>query len=105
MIDEAFGLYEQIVEIAPKFIFAHYNMGYLNLIYLENFEAAKDYFEMVISLDPNYGQAFYNRGYCYELTGDLTQARKDYQHTMDIIPNFEKAIEGLNRLDKLQGIN
>ncbi|MCF8386954.1 MAG: tetratricopeptide repeat protein, partial [Bacteroidales bacterium] len=62
------------------------------------------YFNAAIEIDPAYAKAYYNRGYCNELMGNFAQARKDYQRTMDIIPNYEKAIEGLNRLDRKQGI-
>ncbi len=103
-IERAFEFYEKIISINPSFMYAYYNMGYLNLVYYENFEGAKDYFNTAIEIDPAYAKAYYNRGYCNELTGNYAQARKDYQRTMEIIPNFEKAIEGLNRLDKKQGI-
>jgi hypothetical protein len=34
------------------------------------------------------------------MLGDYTNARADYRNAMNITPNFENAVIGLNRLDK-----
>lgn len=104
-VDKALETYENLIDIDPNHVRAYYNLGWLNLVYLENFESARDYFSQVIELKSDYADAYYNRGYSNELMGDYAAARKDYKKTMDIHPNYEKAIEALNRLDRKQTIN
>lgn len=101
-IPEAIDSYEKLLAIAPDFKHAHYNLGYINLVYVNDFEKAIHYFTEAISLDPVYTDAYFNRGYSYELMGDFANARKDYLKALDIVPNYERSIDGLNRLDKLE---
>lgn len=96
---KAITTYENILNIEPEHQFSLYNLGYIHLVYLQDFAKGAEYFTRVIELNPEYAEAFYNRGYCYELTGKKELARKDYRKTLDILANYPKAIEGLNRLD------
>ena len=57
------------------------------------------FFDESIKKDPEYFEAYYNRGYAYELSGDYRKAYEDYQKSLKIKVNYDKAIEGLNRLD------
>jgi tetratricopeptide (TPR) repeat protein len=98
-VQKAIITYESILKIDPLHQFSLYNLGYINLVYLEDFVKGAEYFTQVIELNPQYTEAYYNRGYCYELSGKTDLARKDYQKTLEISANFQKAIEGLNRLD------
>ncbi len=77
-------------------------MDIINLVYLKDFEAAVKFFSKSISLDPKYTDAYFNRGYSYELMGDFINARKDYQKALELFPNYERSIKGLNRLDSMQ---
>jgi len=98
-IPGAIDSYEKLLVITPDFKQAHYNLGYINLVYVNDFEKAVYYFSEAISNDPAYTDAYFNRGYSYELMGDFVNARKDYLKTLEITPNYERSIEGLNRLD------
>jgi tetratricopeptide (TPR) repeat protein len=100
-IPKALVTYEKLLAIAPEYIAAHYNMGYVHLVYINDFQKAVSYFSKAISLDPSYVDAIFNRGYSYELMGDYPSARKDYLRALEIIPNYERSITGLNRLDSL----
>jgi tetratricopeptide (TPR) repeat protein len=100
VIPKAMETYERLLVIDPDYKEAHYNLGYINLVYVHDFQKAIQYFDKAISLDPNYTDAYFNRGYSYELAGDNISARKDYQKALEITPNYERAISGLNRLDE-----
>jgi tetratricopeptide (TPR) repeat protein len=102
IVPKAIETYEKLLLISPDFKEAHYNLGYINLVYINDFESAVKYFTQAVAIDPNYVDAFFNRGYSYELMGDLASARKDYQKALEIVPNYERSILGLNRLDKLK---
>jgi tetratricopeptide (TPR) repeat protein len=81
---------------------APYNIGYIYLVYLKDFRQAVTYFSDALKLDPGYVEAFYNRGLAYEYEGNYTNAYNDYQKALQLKTNYQKAIEGLNRLDKIK---
>jgi len=99
LINEAIESYNKIIEINPDFIYSYYNLGYINLVYLEEFEMAADYFSQVIERDEKNIDAYLNRGYAFELDGKNIYARNDYQRATDLDPNHLKAIKAMNRLD------
>jgi tetratricopeptide (TPR) repeat protein len=98
--DLAIQLYNSILENDPEFYFAIYNIGYICLVYLQDFEQAIEYFTQALEIDPEYAEAYYNRGFAYELLNDVENSRKDYKKTLELSPNYEKAIDGLNRIDE-----
>ncbi|MCF8302161.1 MAG: tetratricopeptide repeat protein [Bacteroidales bacterium] len=98
--DKAFLHYDTLLMRNPNYKYAHYNKGYINLVYEEDFEEAIEHFRKAIQVDPQYADAYYNRGYAYELLGELDKASRDYNKTLKIATNHQKAIEGLNRLDR-----
>lgn len=100
-IPKAIETYEKLLTVFPDFKAAYYNLGYVNLVYLKDFEAAVKFFSKAISLDPKYTDAYFNRGYSYELMGEYANARKDYEKALEITPNYDRPITGLNRLDSL----
>jgi tetratricopeptide (TPR) repeat protein len=101
-ISKAVETYEKLLTVVPDFKEAHYNLGYINLAYLKDFETAVKFFSKAITLDPKYTDAYFNRGYGYELMGDFINARKDYLKALELLPNYDRSILGLNRLDSLQ---
>ncbi len=80
---------------------AYYNPGYICLVFLQDFPKAVQFFTEALKKDPGYTEAWYNRGYAYELAGDYKKAYADYQQALKVHVNYEKAIEGLNRLDRI----
>jgi tetratricopeptide (TPR) repeat protein len=99
--NKAIESYTTILKIDPKYKYAHFNLGYIHLVYLKVYDAAIKHFTDAIIVDPNYAEAYYNRGYSFELRGDINNARTDYIQAMKIKPNYSKAVEGMNRLDKI----
>lgn len=97
--ESAVQTYNSILDINPEYVPALYNLGYIYLVYEHDFKKAVDYFSQVAQIAPNYAEALYNRGYSYEQLGQMQLARNDYQETLKIRNNYQKAIEGLNRLD------
>lgn len=97
---KAIKSYETIVQHDPKNKLAHYNTGYVNLVYLNNYSKAVLAFSKAIEQDSLYADAWFNRGYSFELQGELEKAAKDYQTVLKLKTNDTKAIEGLNRLDE-----
>jgi len=102
--NKAIERYTTLLQIDPKYKYAHYNLGYIHLVYLQTYDVAVENFTNAIICDPTYFEAYYNRGYCYELLGNVVFARKDYEQALKIKVNYQKAIDGMNRIDKLMKI-
>lgn len=98
-INQAIETYNRILDIEPNYAFAKYNLGYIHLVYLQQFEVAAGYFTEFIQQMPDHYDAWYNRGYSYELMGDKAKARSDYQKALELRTNYRRAIDGLNRLE------
>jgi tetratricopeptide (TPR) repeat protein len=99
-VQKALETYDKLLAIAPQYKEAFYNIGYIHLVYTTDYVSAVDYFTRAIAIDPKYTDAIFNRGYSHELAGDLANARKDYQRALEVTPNYDRAIDGLNRLDR-----
>jgi len=100
--EEAIKTYATLSKVDTTFKDAPYNTGYIYLVYLHDFTKAATYFTLALKNDPGYIEALFNRGYAYELSGSHAKAYQDYKHLLDLKANYQKAIDGLNRLDKLK---
>jgi len=98
--DKAIVHYNMIIEADPGFFVAFYNLGFIHLVFLEDYPSAIDYFSEAIKLRHDYAEAYYNRGLAYELLLDVERSQLDYRKSLEYRPNYEKAIEGLNRIDE-----
>lgn len=97
---EAENEYSYIIqEIDSTIANPYYNLGYLHLIYKQEFEKAVEYFTTAIEKEHDYIEAWYNRGFTYEVMGKLKLARADYKKSLDLQTNYPLSIKGLNRLD------
>lgn len=97
--EKAVQQYTLIMELDSTFRNAPYNIGYIYLVYINDFPKAIGFFTRAIEADPEYYEAWYNRGYANELTGKTEDAYRDYRQTLRLEVNYLKAIDGLNRLD------
>jgi tetratricopeptide (TPR) repeat protein len=101
-LSKASETYEIILAVDSCFHKAWFNIGYIQLVELEAYELAVDYFSRALKCKTDYVDAIYNRGLAHELLGNYINARSDYQEALKISVNYPRAIEGLNRLDQLQ---
>jgi tetratricopeptide (TPR) repeat protein len=99
----ALETYARLKKIDSTFKDALFNTGYIYLVYLRDFRKAAGYFTAALQRDPGYIEALFNRGYAYELAGEYSKAYKDYNRVLELRANYQKAIDGLNRIDKLSG--
>jgi tetratricopeptide (TPR) repeat protein len=99
--DKAIETYATLEKVDTSFRNAPYNTGYIYLVYLKDFQQAVIFFNRAIQRDPGYAEAYFNRGYAYELSGQFDKAYSDYKMTLKLKTNYQKAIDGLNRIDKV----
>jgi tetratricopeptide (TPR) repeat protein len=99
----ALETYAKLEKVDSTFKDAAYNSGYIYLVYLRDFKKAASYFTTAMQRDPGYIEAMFNRGYAYELSREYSKAYQDYKHVLELKANYQKAIDGLNRIDKVRG--
>lgn len=102
-LEEAEQEYKTAIAIDSTHIPSLNNLGYLYLDdNLKRYDEAVQLFTQVLRINPQFVYAVCNRGVAYEYSGNYVAARKDYEEALKLSTNFEPAILGLNRLDKLQ---
>ena len=99
----ALETYAKLAKVDSTFKDASYNTGYIYLVYLRDFRKAASYFTTALQRDPGYIEAMFNRGYAYELSGEYSKSYLDYKHVLELKANYQKALDGLNRIDKIRG--
>jgi tetratricopeptide (TPR) repeat protein len=100
--EKALEKYRMILQLEPQNKYALHNMGWVYLMGEEKYEEAVVFFTKAIELDTTYAVAVFNRGLCFENLKQYDNARQDYMYSLRLQNNYSLAIEGLNRLDRLQ---
>ncbi len=94
--------YLKATELDTAYYEAFYNLGYIYANFLNKNEEALKYFSRAIELRPNSEKAIYSRGFVYEKMGKYKLAEMDYRKVLEIHPNYDLAVEGLNEVIKKQ---
>ena len=96
--EEALAQYDTLLMQRPDNYIVLYNKGYVNFVYLEDNEAALDYFNQTLALKPDYLDAKYNKGRVLEQMGDYSQAMEIYKEVLKSQPDYKLAIDAINRI-------
>jgi tetratricopeptide (TPR) repeat protein len=99
-VETAEKIYQKILETNPDYKEALFNLGYISLLYRDDYKNAAEYFSAVARLDTNDVRAFYNRGLSFEKMNKKDLAEADYRLALRKSPDYELAKEGLKRLGK-----
>jgi len=98
----AINTYYEIIDLDIYFTKAHYNLGHILYEDKGDYEISIEHFSNAIKCDSTYFRAYYMRGLCYEQLKIYNKAKADFLSTLNHKTNYELAISGLNRLDKLR---
>lgn len=98
---KAIGKFSRVTGLYPDNKRAHYNMGYIYLVEMEDFVNAKTMFQKAISINPRFVEAVYNLGRTMEAMGDCNGAREQYKKSLELLPNYPLAVQSMNRLDDM----
>jgi tetratricopeptide (TPR) repeat protein len=99
-VEDAIAHYDTLLMMQPDNSRFIYNLGYVNLVYLQDYEQAISYFDAALSIDPDYVDALYNKGRTLEEMEQYVTARDIYEKVLEKQTNYPLAVEGLNRLDR-----
>lgn len=94
--EEALMHYDTLLQQQPQNYYVLYNIGYVNLEYLNDNEKALEYFDKVLEINPDYTDAYYNKGLTLERMGQYRQAEEIYKDILKSHPDYELAINALN---------
>lgn len=81
-----------------KFQHVFFNLGYIEMLYYNEFETAIAYFDSAIAIQPDYVAAYSNKGYCFEQLSNQQNAKQCYIKALEYDPSFKVAKLGLRRL-------
>jgi tetratricopeptide (TPR) repeat protein len=95
---EAIAIYRKAVEIDPHYVNALFNLG---ILYLEQNDLDKAYqhFDLITKQSATFYRAYYYRGFIEEKRGNKDAAIADYKQALEFHSDYDKAVEGLKRLD------
>jgi tetratricopeptide (TPR) repeat protein len=97
--DDAITEYNYIINnIDSTYSRSYYNIGYINLVYQNNYKEAIKYFNLARNYEPNNPDIYYNIGRSYEKTGNKTKAKEYFEKALKLSPEHELSKKGLNRL-------
>ena len=96
--EEALMHYDTLLMQRPDNYIVLFNKGYVNFVYLEDNEAALDYFNQTLAVKPDYLDAKYNKGRVLEQMGDYSQAIDIYKDVLRTQPDYKLAIDAINRI-------
>jgi len=97
--NKAMDVYNELIKLHPDNAAAYFNIGYIYLTELLEFENAEKAFSKAIEIKPDYTAAVYNLGRTYEVMGKTELAKEKYRDALKLTTNYSLAIEGLNRLE------
>jgi len=103
--EKAISTYGNLAATDTTLATAPFNTGYIYLVFLKDFPTAVGFFTKALQRDSSYFEAWYNRGLAYELMNDYQKAESDYRMALKKQINYDKAVEGLNRLDAVRSGN
>ena len=96
--EEALQHYDTLLQLQPDNYIVLYNVAYVNFVYLEENETALEYFDKALKINPNYLYAYYNKGRVLEQMGDYVQSAEIYKEILRNHPNYQLAVEAINRV-------
>ncbi len=99
--EKALDTYAALTARYPNNLNAVFNSGYIYLVELEDYQAAAQEFQRVIELNPKEVRAVYNLGRAFEAMELYKEARVQYRRSLELLPNYPLAVQGLNRLDEM----
>ena len=98
--EEALSCYDSLLKIMPDNVDFNFNKGYVYLVYLGENELALESFNKVLQLDPTNTDALFNVGRTYEQMGDYINAKSIYLQILRNNPDYQLAIDAVNRISE-----
>ena len=96
--EKALEIYDTLNVRMPGNYQVLFNKGYVNLVYLFEYDKAIENFDKALEINPKSIDALLNKGVAYEQKGDFKQAKSIYLRILKDNPNYQLAIDALHRI-------
>lgn len=96
--EKALEIYDTLDVKIPGNYQILFNKGYVNLVYLFDYDEAINCFDKALEINPKSVDALLNKGVVYEQKGDYRKAKSIYLQILKDNPNYQLAIDALQRL-------
>jgi len=96
--EDAIAIYDTILKKVPENFDVIYNKGYVNLVYILDYDKAIEYFDHALAIKPKAVNAMLNKGIAYEQKGNFKEAKSIYLQILRDNPNYQLAIDALRRI-------
>ena len=96
--EKALEIYDTLETKMPGNYQILFNKGYVNLVYLFEYDKAIENFDKALEANPKSIDALLNKGVAYEQKGNYKQAKSIYLRILKENPNYQLAIDALHRI-------
>lgn len=96
--EKALEIYDTLDARMPGNYQVLFNKGYVNLVYLLNYDKAIEEFDKALEINPKSVDALLNEGVAYEQKGNYKKAKSIYLQILKDNPNYQLAIDALHRM-------
>ena len=96
--EKALEIYDTLNARVPGNYQILFNKGYVNLVYLLEYDKAISCFEKALEVNPKAVDALLNMGVAYEQKGNYKKAKSIYLQILKDNPNYQLAIDALHRI-------
>ncbi len=96
--EEAIQQYQHIIRLDNDYHNAYYNIGYIYLEQLQQYDSAIKYYSIVLDLNPYNYKGYYNRGLAFERNNQPQLALQDFNSSLEIKPDFDLPAKGKSRV-------
>lgn len=96
--EKALQIYDTLDARRPNNYQVLFNKGYVNLVYLLDYDKAITEFDKALAINPKSVDALLNKGVAYEQKGNYKQAKSIYLQILKDNPNYQLAIDALQRI-------
>ena len=102
-LEEAVAEFRKAVELDPKYVAAHLNLGYAHDRHGQTEEAVAQY-RKVVDLEPGNLFAHNNLGVLYDKKGLYAEAIKEFEQVLQVDPSNATARDNLERAKSSKGV-
>lgn len=96
--EKAMEIYDTLDARMPGNYQILFNKGYVNLVYLLDYDEAINEFDKALEINHKGVDALLNKGVAYEQKGNFKQAKSIYLQILKDNPNYQLAIDALHRI-------
>ena len=96
--EKALEIYDTLDAKIPGNYQVLFNKGYVNLVYLFEYDKAIEEFDKALEVNPTSVDALLNKGVAYEQKGNYKTSKSIYLQILKDNPNYQLAIDALHRI-------